>query len=328
MTTIYFATADGVSIIEGTGKTWSGSTQLKDRPIECVLVDERNTNVAYCGTFGSGLYKTADAGSSWWPCAGLASRNVTALAMNASGTLFAGTEPSEVLRSKDGGATWTPLPWLTRLPSAGKWSFPPRPNTHHVKAILPDRNHLDDLHVAVEAGALVRSYDAGAHWLDRVPSAPRDTHWLIADPVEPRKLFSAAGDGFFQSDDNGETWRRVEEGLEETYCWSLAMSSGPSRVQLMSAAKGAYEAHYEQLSSSFVYRREGDSAWQKIRHGLPELRHHRAAVIAGSVSEPGVFYLSTEGLVVSSSDEGRSWNELPIDWLSDHPGHAVSIVAT
>jgi photosystem II stability/assembly factor-like uncharacterized protein len=328
MTTIYLATVGGVSIVKRTGNTWSGSTQLKDQPIECVLVDQRNPNVAYCGTFGSGLYKTTDAGSHWAPCAGLAPRNVSALAMNASGILFAGTEPSEIFRSEDGGATWSALPALTRLPSASKWSFPPRPHTHHVKAILPDCNHPDDLHVAVEAGALVRSYDAGVHWLDRVPSAPRDTHSLVADPLDPCKLFSAAGDGFFQSDDNGGTWRRFEEGLEGTYCWSLAVTSGPSVVQVMSAAKEAYTAHYEQLSNSFVYRREGDSAWQRIRHGLPEAHHHRAAAIAESVSEPGVFYLSTEGLVFRSLDGGRRWKELLVDWVNGIAKHAVNIAAT
>jgi hypothetical protein len=73
-------------------------------------------------------------------------------------------------------------------------------------------------------------------------------------------------------------------------------------VQLMSAAQGAYAAHHEQASNSFVYRREGDGAWQKIHHGLPDAGHHRAAVIAESVSERGVFYLSTEGLKIRRSE--------------------------
>lgn len=327
MTTIYLATVGGVSIVRGADSAWSGSTQLKDQPIECVLVDERNPNVAYCGTLGSGLYKTTDGGSNWAPCAGLASRNVTALALNASGSLFAGTEPSEIFRSDDGGATWIVLSALTELPSSSKWSFPPRPHTHHVRAILPDRNPPNGLHVAVEAGALVRSYDEGAHWLDRVPSAPRDTHSLVADPLDPCKFFSAAGDGFFQSDDRGETWKHFEEGLEETYCWSLAITSGPPTVQLMSAAKGAHGAHYAQMSNSFVYRREGDSAWQKICLELPGAQCHRAAAIAKSVSEPEVFYLSTEGLVFCSLDGGQSWKQLLIEWVNGIAKHAVNIAA-
>lgn len=325
MTTIYLATSGGVSVVRGTGQAWSGLTQLKDQPVECVLVDPRDANVAYCGTFGSGLYQTTDAGLNWSPCAGLASRNVSALAMNATGSLFAGTEPSEVYRSGDGGATWTSFPPLTKLPSASKWSFPPRPHTHHVKAILPDHHDPDDLHVAVEAGALVRSCRAGSQWIDRVPSAPMDTHRLLADPLEPRRLFSAAGDGFFQSEDDGETWRRQDEGLEETYCWSLAISSGLPRVQVLSAAKGAHAAHYKGSSNSSVYRREGDSPWQKIRDGLPDAHRHRATVIVGSVNEPGVFYLSTEGLLLRSYDAGKTWKGLPVDWPNRIPNHATDI---
>jgi len=327
MTTIYLATVGGVSIVREADGIWSGSTQLKDQPIECVLVDVRKPNIAYCGTLGSGLYKTKDGGLNWVPCVNLASRKVTALAMNASGILFAGTEPSEIFRSEDGGATWTALSALTQLPSLAKWSFPPRPHTHHVRAILPDRNHPCGLHVAVEAGALVRSYDEGAHWLDRVPSAPKDTHSLVADPLDPCKFLSAAGDGFFQSDDKGETWKRFEEGLEETYCWSLAIASGPTTVQLMSVATGAYGAHYEQMSNSFMYRREGDGAWQKICRGLPAAHRHRAAAIAENVSEPGVFYLSTEGLVFRSLDGGSSWKELLISWVNGMSKHAVQIAA-
>jgi photosystem II stability/assembly factor-like uncharacterized protein len=327
VTILYLATADGISIVHRGGESWSGSTQLQRIGVECVLIDPRDTRIAYCGTSGSGLYQTTDAGMNWQPNDQLATRHVSALAMNAAGVLFAGTEPSEVLRSANGGQTWAALPALTTLASAREWSFPPRPHTHHVKAIVPDSLHAGDLHVAVEAGALVHSSGGGIHWRDRVAGAPRDTHWLVADPTDPRRLSSAAGDGFFESTDDGETWRRFEEGLEDTYCWSLAIPSGSNRVQVMSAAKGAYGAHYERMANASVYRREGESPWEKVHHGLPGPGHHRAAVIAKSTSEPGVLYLSTEGLVFRSTDEGRSWSELPVNWPGHPPGHAVDMAA-
>ena len=40
---------------------------------------------------------------------------------------YAGTEPSAIFRSDDGGETWRNCEGLINLPSAGKWSFPPRP---------------------------------------------------------------------------------------------------------------------------------------------------------------------------------------------------------
>jgi photosystem II stability/assembly factor-like uncharacterized protein len=194
-----------------------------------------------------------------------------------------------------------------------------------VKAILPDFKRSNDLHVAVEAGALLRSEGAGIHWMDRVRSAPRDTHCLIADPHGRSKLFSAAGDGFFQSSDDGETWQRFEDGLDGAYCWNVVISPGPAKVLVMSAAKSAYGAHYEQHSDSYVYRREGDAPWQKVPGGLPNSPHHRAAVMASVEASPALFFLSTEGSVFRSTNDGKEWRELPIDWLNGRAKHAVGI---
>jgi photosystem II stability/assembly factor-like uncharacterized protein len=328
VTTIYLATGQGISVVRGSEEHWEGSIQLQDKQFECVLVDPEASEVAFCGTLGAGLFKSSDAGATWTPCVGFSEASVTSLAAAESGILFVGTEPSQVLRSDDRGKTWFALSRLTELPSAKEWSFPPRPYTHHVRAILPDFERPGDLHVAVEAGAMLRSKGAGNRWIDRVRSAPKDTHWLISDPLERRTLFSAAGDGFFQSSDDGETWQRFEEGLDGTYCWSVAMSSGPSRALVMSAAKSAYGAHYEQYSDSYVYRREGHAPWQKMLGGLPNSQNHRAATIASDGASPGLFFLSTEGSVFRSTNEGKDWRELSIDWLNGRAKHAVGIAVS
>ncbi|TCK71672.1 hypothetical protein C7378_2956 [Acidipila rosea] len=323
--TIYLATSEGISVVRGSENRWQGATQLEDKQVECVLADHKTRDVAFCGTFGAGLFRTSDAGRAWAPCAGFPEATVTALAAAESGVLFAGTEPSRVFRSDDLGETWFALPRLTELPSAENWSFPPRPHTHHVRAILPDFERPDDLHVAIEAGAMLRSKDAGSRWVDRVRSAPKDTHWLISNPLERNTLYSAAGDGFFQSSDDGETWQRFEQGLDGTYCWSMAISARPSRAMVMSAAKSAYGAHYEPYAHSYVYRREGNAPWEKTLGGLPNSQDHRAAVIASVDTSPGLFFLSTEGAVFRSTDDGRNWQELSIDWLNGRAKHAVGI---
>jgi photosystem II stability/assembly factor-like uncharacterized protein len=325
VTTIYLATNQGISVVRCSDDRWEGATHLEDKRIECVLVDHKAGDTAFCGTFGEGLFTSSDAGRIWAPCAGFPEATVTSLAVAESGALFAGTEPSRVFRSDDHGETWFALSALTDLSSAKSWSFPPRPHTHHVRAILPDFERPDDLHVAIEAGALLRSRDAGSRWMGPVRSAPKDTHWLISDPLERNTLYSAAGDGFFQSNDDGETWQRFEQGLEGTYCWSLAMGSGASRVFVMSAAKSAYGAHYERYAKSCVYRREGNGRWEKTPGGLPNPQNHRAAVITAVDTAPGLFFLSTEGSVFRSMDEGKIWQELSIDWLNGRAKHAAGI---
>jgi hypothetical protein len=94
---------------------------------------------------------------------------------------------------------------LHKLPSSVSWSFPPRPWTHHVRWIEPDANNYDYVFVAIEAGALVQSHDGDRTWIDRVEQGPYDTHTLATHPMAPRRLYSSAGDGYFESFDYGET---------------------------------------------------------------------------------------------------------------------------
>ena len=239
-----------------------------------------------------------------------------ALASSQSGALYAGTELSAMYRSDDGGESWCELETLLTLPSAKSWSFPPRPETHHVQFILPDLAHPARLHVAIEAGALVTSDNAGKTWCDRVSSAPRDTHCLAVHPLDPTRLHSAAGDGYFESVNDGNTWRRVVDGLEHQYCWSVAISLADAKTLLLSTSKSAYGAHYKESANSILYRRTGSDPWEPVRKGLPDPQGLRIPVVAASSFEPGVFYCSTEGMVYRSEDDGLQWQKLAVQWNS------------
>ncbi len=315
-TTIYSATACGVAVIKSAGESWVGEISLNDRQIQCVAADRTRRGVAYCGTFGNGMFRSGDGGATWHGLRNLTEPKIMALASSQSGVLYAGTELSALYRSDDAGESWCELGTLLTLPSAKSWSFPPRPETHHVQSILPDLVHSARLHVAVEAGALVHSDDGGRTWWDRVPSAPRDTHCLAVHQLDPIRLHSAAGDGYFESLDGGDTWRRIVDGLEHQYCWSVAISLRDPQTLLLSTSKSAYGAHYKESADSILYRRSGSDAWKPVRRGLPDPRGSRIPVVAASFSEPGVFYCSTEGMVYRSEDDGLQWQELAVQWNS------------
>ncbi len=309
-TTIYLATARGIPVITGSDGNWRGAVCLEDKQVQCVAADLNRNGVVYCGTFGEGLFRSGDGGANWEPCRGFTNAKVMALAVSDSGAVYAGTEPSAMFRSDDGGDTWHELHTLMTLPSAKTWSFPPRPETHHVQAILPDLAKPRRLHVAVEAGALLLSDDDGATWRDRVPSGPKDTHSLAVHPQDPTRLHSAAGDGYFESVDDGDSWRRVVDGLEHQYCWSVAVSLADPTTLLLSASQTAYAAHYRESASSFVYRRTGNEQWRRVQDGLPEPKGLRVPVVAASRVEAGVFYLCAEGEVYRSANDGLQWEKL------------------
>ena len=320
MTRIYLATAQGLSVIQGSNGTWRGDVPRQGQPVQCVAVDPSSKERVYCGTFRNGVYRSDDAGANWRPCKGLPNQNVMALATADSGhagrpaLLYAGTEPSAIYQSSDGGDSWHPLPGLLSVASAGGWSFPPRPETHHVRQILSDPCFSGRLHVAIEAGALLRSEDGGETWRDRVPGGPRDTHTLAAHRNAPGRLYSAAGDGYFESLDDGDTWRRVMEGLEHGYCWSVAVSHSDPDTVLLSAATSPRAAHSKEFANSAVYRRSAHEPWRKAMDGLPDPKGRRVPVLAPGDSEPGVFYLSWEGELYRSANSSAAWQKLMVDW--------------
>ena len=331
-TIIYLATAHGLNVIEGANGTWRGEVRLQGQHVQCIAVDSNIKERLYCGTFGNGVYRSDDAGVSWRPCKGLPNQNVMALATADSGDasrrslLYAGTEPSAIYQSSDGGDTWHPLPGLLSLPSAGEWSFPPRPETHHVRQILSDPCFPPRLHVAIEAGALLRGEDGGETWRDRVSGGPRDTHTLAAHRSAPGRVYSAAGGGYFESFDDGETWRRVMEGLEHGYCWSVAVSRSDPDTVLLTASKSPRAAHSKKFANSAVYRRSAQEPWCKALNGLPDLEGRRVPLLAPSDIEPGVFYLSSEDELYRSANSGAEWQKLAVDW-AEHcsPQHASDI---
>jgi len=119
------------------------------------------------------------------------------------------------------------------------WSFPPRPDTHHVRWIEPCPADPERWFVGVEAGALVVTPDGGETWVDRPEGSRRDNHALATHPDAPNLVYAAAGDGFAESGDRGDSWRVVDRGLDHGYVWGLAVDPGDPETALVSAASGA-----------------------------------------------------------------------------------------
>jgi photosystem II stability/assembly factor-like uncharacterized protein len=341
MTTLYLATNDGPVVVSRKGDRWRASIPPDVRSASCVAVDPgRLGRVFYAGRRGA--WRSDDAGESWRPVfEGIPGEEVTALAVISAervrphGVAYAGTEPSAVFRSEDGGETWRRCEGLSDLPSSREWSFPPRPETHHIRWLEPDPHEPGRLHVAIEAGALVRldrAADGGATWRDRVSGGPYDTHQLAIHPDRPGRLWSAAGDGFYESDDAGDSWRRSEAGLRFRYCWSVAVDPGDPETAVLCAAPGPMQAHAREQAESAVFRRTGGGPWREVRAGLPEPQGQRAALVAIHPAESGVFYLATDDGLYRSSDAGATWRRLEADWPEGHgPGprvHGLAAVAS
>jgi photosystem II stability/assembly factor-like uncharacterized protein len=358
MVMLYVATDLGLAIVshgdvdppqqhDGNGTAWIASWTLPGKEAQCVAVDPRDPAHVFCGTFDAGLWRSCDAGRLWERAgsdptgsdavrrsgaAGIPHSSVMALAVSAAGTVWAGTEPSAIFSSDDGGDTWQERPGLRELPSAPTWSFPPRPYTSHVRWIQLDANEPDLVLASIEAGGVMRSADGGATWRDRQPDTPRDAHGLAMDFRTPGRVHASSGDvAYAESLDGGQTWRRHNEGLTYRYLWSVAVDPADPRTVLVSGSPSAFHAHRADYAESAIFRRQGDGDWEQVSQGLPPA----AGTMTYALSTGGgaLYAAPHQGDVYRSEDGGRTWDALHVRWSeSEEPSrqpyvHALLAVA-
>lgn len=162
MTKLIAGMQNSILVVESSKDGWKTQEHLKGSQPQSIVIDPRNSERAYCGTFNQGLWKMDDGWRTWvnmnkhdsFSTSKVMSVSVSASEKSYDGfsSVYAGTEPSALYASNDGGESWEKLSALNELGSASTWSFPPRPWTSHVRWIEPDVNNPDYIFVAIEAG--------------------------------------------------------------------------------------------------------------------------------------------------------------------------------
>jgi photosystem II stability/assembly factor-like uncharacterized protein len=303
------ATDREVLVIDAERGTSAPALGIGDRPT-CMAADELVPRRAWCGTQRGGVFRSDDGGRSWQRV-GLADRLIMAIAASPArrDEVWAGTEPSEVWHSGDAGNSWEQTSRLETLPSSSEWSFPPKPETHHVRWIACHPLEPERLWIAIEAGALISTIDGGRTWRDRVPGGPYDTHELGIHRKAPNILRVSAGDGYYESDDAGATWRSPRSGLEVGYLRSVAIDFERPDGLLISASSGPYSAYVAGRSDGRVYRRIAGERWERVRDGWPDPPGTVAPLLSAG-THAAEFFAADERGVHRSDDSGKSWRKV------------------
>lgn len=215
--------------------------------------------------------------------------------------------------------------------------LPPRPWTHHVRWIESDKTKPGYVYAAIEAGALVQSHDGGITWIDKVEGGPYDTHTMTTHQKIPGRLYSAAGDGYFESYDYGQSWNRHTTAVlkHHGYLFGLAVDSGNPQTVIVSASQWPGQAHFLEAAESVVYRRTSyaknkvdddvnGEEWKLVSNGLPKPTGTLISILAANPKVAGEFYAVNNRGIFCSTDSGISWKILdgiqwPKEYLSQHP---------
>ena len=298
MARIYACSRDGRVVRLRREGRWAARTVLDGVSASCVATDGERVLV---GARGTGARLSSDGGRTWEPIP-LQKRDVLSVAISAAdGALYAGTEPSRVFVSRDGG-DWTELDALQEIPSKGRWSFPPRPWTHHVRWIAPDPHVSERLLVGIELGGVMYSEDAGRSFADHRPGAKRDAHCLAWHPSVEGRAYEAAGDGAAWSADGGVSWQAVDTGRDLHYCWALAVDPADPDRWYVSAASGPRAAHAGEDAVGRLYVWE-DGAWRAL--DLPGTSMPYALAAWGA----DLLAAMADGRILHSADRGETWVE-------------------
>ena len=304
MTRLYAAGAKAVAVVE------NGKVRLtqEGRGARCVAADPKDPDTLYVGTTDEGLFKSEDGGEGWERISGIEHSRVTAVAVSpVDGAVYAGTEPSTLFMSRDGGASWRELEGLKNLPSAPTWSFPPRPWTSHVRAIALSHEDPNLVVAGIELGGVMRSPDGGETWEDQRLGAYADCHSLAAHAAAPERLYEAAGGGFAESEDFGESWEAADAGMDRLYVWGLAVDLEDPALVYTSAAPGPGRAHGPGFSDAAIYRRNAGGRWEAVLEGLAAFPY----ALCADPEAPGALFAGFgDGRILHSTDEGASWSEV------------------
>ena len=155
---------------------------LTNQPVGALAVDPRDPNVLYLGDYAgaSGLFKSIDGGQTLANLGQPGSFTSLLVDRKNSGFIYAGERFGQVLRSRDGGRTFSPA--SSGLRGAG------------VHGIVQDAGGT--LFVWVRGGGLFASHDAAATWhpVDTDEALKRSgveagRGTLVADPRQPGVLY-------------------------------------------------------------------------------------------------------------------------------------------
>jgi photosystem II stability/assembly factor-like uncharacterized protein len=290
----YLLTPGGLFKSTNGGAEWS-PTNLQDLWITSLAVDPANPAILYAGTWGSGVQKSPDGGTSWTESGLRWEKGVVhAMAIHPAtpSIIYAATDRG-VFHSIDGGISWADTNNGLAITSINSLSI----DSTTGETIVAGTGGRGGLMSERQSGSIFKSSDNGTSWIDIGRELAIYDVWDVAiDPKDPNIFHAATDAGVFKSTNGGINWLPIRE-RDSDYCESTFLAIDPLTPSTVFSG------------SQFLYRSvDGGREWTRLRTGLPEAGCLQCIEI--NPANTDVIYAGSSNGVYKSVDGGENWTEM------------------
>ena len=268
-------------------------------PIFCLTIDPSNHDILWAGTLRiKGVFKSTDGGENW--------------EIKTEGITTEGFSENAALTFRD---------------------FAVDPNNSDIVFVSGEIEDTFDGETK-SVGVIYKSADGGNHWR-KVLEADNLFRPIDIDPNNPNVIYAATGifdraspglEGAFKSTDGGETWFKINNGINKLVLGFL--DRDPSNSMTLFAVSGR-EPRWGEVKGTIYKTLDGGNNWTEVFS-----RDWPMTTVVVSPSDSNTVYAGGEGVTWRSNDGGNNWQNLgfncpgylmgiPIGMAVDHFDHDI-----
>jgi photosystem II stability/assembly factor-like uncharacterized protein len=255
------------------------------------------------------------------------------VAPNDSRIIYVATAAGGILKSTNGGTSWTWLFDKEAVPSIGDIAITPT-NPSIIWAGTGEANNRQS---SSWGNGIYKSLDAGKTWKNMGLGGTMHIARIVVHPTDPNVVYVAATGnlwgaspdrGVYRTTDGGKTWQQVLKVNDDTGATDIAIDSESPTI--------LYAAMYQRRRTVFGFNgsgqhsalyktNDGGDTWNKITKGMPYDTANPPNPIPEGLSETGrnaiaiypkdtnIVYALVEhgnGGIYRSNDKGETWTRM------------------
>lgn len=237
-------------------------------------------------------------------------------------TIFLGVAPAALFRSDDRGESWSEVKGLTEHPSRDRWQ--PGAGGLCLHSIVLDPDDASKVWIGISAVGVFRTEDGGDKWEtknagvraefqpEKYPEFGQCVHHMVR--AANGRLYQQNHCGVYRSDDGGDSWDEITEGLPSDFGFPMAAHPRDPDTAYVIPLQGA-EFRGPPEGKLRVFRTtDAGKSWEPLTQGLPQsgafMGIYREGMTADSLDPCGIYFGTNTGNLYASIDEGESWRRL------------------